>query len=448
MKIKKIIKISALCLPLLFSQNVFSSTSTTYFATQKPSISPMLKMTMPSVVSVSVEGTQEIKQKTPKELKKLYKDLPEEQVFKKPFTSIGSGVIVNSEDGIIVTNSHVVQNAEKIYVTLNNGELLEAEILGKDPQSDIAVLKVESGNLKEIEISNSNDLEVGDFVVAIGNPFGLSQTVTTGIVSALSRAGLGIDNLQNFIQTDAAINKGNSGGALVNWKGELIGINTAIVAPTGGSVGIGFAIPSNMMNNLVEQIVEHGEVKRGLLGVSGRNLNSDIAKAMNLKINKGAFVRKVSPLSAADNAGIKAGDILIQLNDSKIDSFDELRAKVGTRRSGTEIKIVAIRNNEKKIFNIKLGGIPTKEEDFEVIHSSLKGANFIEEGNNLIISDILKGSIPEIIGLKKGDIIISANKNSVSSISEFKEIFDNEKERVVVLHVSREGEEEYLILRK
>jgi serine protease DegQ len=447
MNMKKIMKISALCIPLLLSQQGIASTSTTYFANEQPSISPMLKKTMPSVVSVSVEGKQEIKQKTPPELRKMYKNLPSEQIFTKPFKSIGSGVIFNSKEGIVVTNSHVVENADKIFITLNNGDIIEAEVLGKDTHSDIAVLKVKSGKLKQIELANSNEVEVGDFVVAIGNPFGLSQTVTTGIVSAKGRAGLGVDNLENFIQTDAAINKGNSGGALVNWKGELIGINTAIVAPAGGSVGIGFAIPSNMMRNLVEQIVEHGEVKRGLLGITGVNLNSVVAKALSLNINKGAFVRDVSSLSAADKSGLEAGDVIFELNNYSIDSFDELRARVGTRRAGSTINLKVNRKNETLSFEIILGGLPDKEIEPELIHSSLKDVDIIEDEGNLVVTSVPKSSLAARIGLNDADIIIKANNIDINNLSQLKEVFDS-KERVVVLEVTRKNKSVYLIISK
>ncbi len=303
---------------------------------QLPSLAPMLEKITPAVVSIAVEGTQVSKRHIPEQFRFFFgPDFPSEQVQEQPFRGLGSGVIVDAKKGYIVTNHHVINNAEKILVQLHDGREYTAELIGSDELSDIALLKLEEAkNLTEIKLADSDNLRVGDFSVAIGNPFGLGQTVTSGIISALGRSGLNLDNFENFIQTDAAINSGNSGGALVNLNGDLIGINTAILGPNGGNVGIGFAIPSNMVRNLSEQILEFGHVKRGILGVQGGELTPELAEAFGYETNHGAFVSQVVPDSAADKAGIQAGDILISINGKKIQTFGELRAKVATLGAG------------------------------------------------------------------------------------------------------------------
>ena len=336
--LKKLILISTLGL-LSITNTTNANTLLLNVQQEKPSISPMLKQVLPTVVSVSVEGTRKYKQEIPEFIKPFLKEnspLPEEQIIEKPFKGIGSGVVIDGENGYIVTNNHVIDNAEKIFVTLDNGEKYEEKKIGTDSRSDIAVLQINVENLKAIKLGDSDDLDVGEFVVAIGNPLGFSQSVTTGIISALSRSGLGlgIDGFEDFIQTDAAINRGNSGGALINWKGELIGINTAIAGTNGGSIGIGFAIPSNMVNNLVEQIIEHGEIERGLLGILGGNITQELVEALNLNTNRGAFITQVVDKSAADKAEIMAGDVITHINGKKIRSFDELRARIGSLRAG------------------------------------------------------------------------------------------------------------------
>jgi Do/DeqQ family serine protease len=298
-----------------------------------PSLAPMLEYVTPAVVSISVIGTHKVPQQNIPEAFKFFfgnKKQNPNPAQQRPFRGLGSGVIIDSDKGYIVTNNHVIENADKIMITLKDGRQIEAKKLGSDAKSDIALLQIDAENLNEMKLADSDSLRVGDFTVAIGSPFGLGQTVTSGIISALGRSNLNIEHYEDFIQTDAAINSGNSGGALVNLRGELIGINTAILGPGGGNVGIGFAIPSNMMHNLVTQIIEFGEVHRGILGVSGRSVNSEIAKAMELKTNQGSFIEQVMPNSAADEAGIKAGDVIIAMNGKAIKSFFELRAKIGS----------------------------------------------------------------------------------------------------------------------
>ena len=276
-----------------------------------PSLAPMLEKVLPAVVSVQVEGTASPTLNMPEELKKYFGDnAPQEQA--QPFEGLGSGVIIDAAKGYVLTNNHVINQAQKISVQLNDGREFDAKLVGSDEQSDIALLQlIKPDHLTQIAIADSDKLRVGDFAVAVGNPFGLGQTATSGIVSALGRSGLNLEGLENFIQTDASINRGNSGGALLNLNGELIGINTAILAPGGGSIGIGFAIPSNMARTLAQQLMQFGEIKRGLLGIKGTEMTSDIAKAFKLDVQRGAFVSEVLPNSGSAKAGVKSGDVKI-----------------------------------------------------------------------------------------------------------------------------------------
>ncbi|MCV9274544.1 serine endoprotease DegQ, partial [Escherichia coli] len=311
-----------------------------------PSLAPMLEKVLPAVVSVRVEGTASQGQKIPEEFKKFFgDDLPDQPA--QPFEDLGSGVIINASKGYVLTNNHVINQAQKISIQLNDGREFDAKLIGSDDQSDIALLQIQNpSKLTQIAIADSDKLRVGDFAVAVGNPFGLGQTATSGIVSALGRSGLNLEGLENFIQTDASINRGNSGGALLNLNGELIGINTAILAPGGGSVGIGFAIPSNMARTLAQQLIDFGEIKRGLLGIKGTEMSADIAKAFNLDVQRGAFVSEVLPGSGSAKAGVKAGDIITSLNGKPLNSFAELRSRIATTEPGTKVKLGLLRNGK------------------------------------------------------------------------------------------------------
>ena len=318
-----------------------------------PSLAPMLEEATPAVVSIAVEGTQTSTQRVP-EMFRYFFGAPQEQVQERPFRGLGSGVIIDADKGYVVTNNHVVDNADEITVKLTDGREFKAKKLGSDEQSDIALLKIEPDDLKALPLADSDGLRVGDFVVAIGNPFGLSQTVTSGIVSALGRSGLNIGGYEDFIQTDAAINRGNSGGALVNLHGELVGINTAIFGPNGGNVGIGFAIPANMMKSLVDQIAEYGEVRRGLLGILGSDIDAGLAEAMNAEVNIGAFVSEVQPDSAAEKGGLQAGDIITAINGRQLHSFQELRAKIASMGAGAEVELTVMRKGKKMNVDVVL----------------------------------------------------------------------------------------------
>ena len=308
-----------------------------------PSLAPMLEKVLPAVVSVHVEGMQNTK------------PTPETKGGERQFEGLGSGVIIDAAKGYVLTNNHVISNATTIKVQLNDGREYVAKLIGRDEQSDIALIQLtDAKNLTAIKIADSDKLRVGDFAVAVGNPFGIGQTATSGIVSALGRSGLNLEGLENFIQTDAAINRGNSGGALINLNGELIGINTAILAPGGGNVGIGFAIPSNMAQSLSAQLIKYGEVKRGVLGIRGREMTADLAQAFKLEAQRGAFVNEVLPNSAAAKAGIKAGDVITALDGNPLSSFAELRAKIGSAAPGTVLKLGLLRNGKPLVIPVTL----------------------------------------------------------------------------------------------
>jgi serine protease DegQ len=332
----------------------------------------MLEKVLPAVVSVQVEGTAVQSQRVPEELKKYFGDeSPDQQA--QPFEGLGSGVIIDAAKGYILTNNHVISQADKISVQLNDGREFDAKLIGGDDQSDIALLQVQNpSNLTQIAIADSDKLRVGDFAVAVGNPFGLGQTATSGIVSALGRSGLNLEGLENFIQTDASINRGNSGGALLNLNGELIGINTAILAPGGGSIGIGFAIPSNMAKTLAQQLIQFGEIKRGLLGIKGMEMSADIAKAFNINVQRGAFVSEVLPNSGSAKAGIKSGDVIVSLNDKPLSSFAELRSRIATE-PGAKVKLGLIRDGKPLDVEVTLDKSTSSSASAELIAPALQG---------------------------------------------------------------------------
>ncbi|CAK4069396.1 DegQ family serine endoprotease [Vibrio sp. MarTm2] len=420
---------------------------------QLPSLAPMLEKVTPAVVSISVEGTQVSRQHIPEQFRFFFgPDFPTEQLQERPFRGLGSGVIINADKGYIVTNYHVINGAEKIRVKLHDGREYDAELVGGDQMSDVALLKLEKAkNLTEVKIADSDKLRVGDFTVAIGNPFGLGQTVTSGIVSALGRSGLNLENFENFIQTDAAINSGNSGGALVNLNGELIGINTAILGPNGGNVGIGFAIPSNMMTNLTDQILEFGEVKRGMLGVQGGEITSELAEALGYESSKGAFVSQVVADSAADKAGLEAGDVIVSINGKSITSFSELRAKVATLGAGKTIELGVIRDGKEKTFEVTLGEMQNAKAPAEKLHEGLSGAqlsntNASDAVQGVKVTAVEKGSSADAYKLEEGDIIIGVNRKRVKNLAQFRKIVEKQP-GVLALNIQRGDRTLYLVIR-
>ncbi len=455
MRIKPFLSVSMLAVAIssfvTISTPAYSAFPSEIKGQKLPSLAPMLERISPSVVSIAVEGSQISKQRIPESFRFFFgPNMPSEQVKERPFQGLGSGVIIDAKKGYVITNHHVIDSAKKIRIQLKDGREYDASLIGSDEMSDIALLKLDNAkNLTQIKFADSDKLRVGDFAIAIGNPFGLGQTVTSGIISALGRSGLNLDNLENFIQTDAAINSGNSGGALVNLNGDLIGINTAILGPNGGNVGIGFAIPVNMANNLVEQIIEYGKVKRGVLGVLGGELTTDLAKAFDYNTKHGAFVSQVIPNSSADIAGIKAGDIIVSLNGKQIETFGELRAKIATIGAGKKIKLGLIRDGKRKnvIATLKEGS--EAKTNAETLHQSLKGAqleNYKKEIEGVQVSAIEPNSQAARSGLKKGDIIIGLNRKKITSLGDLRSIFE-QKPAILAINIIRDKTNLYLVIR-
>jgi serine protease Do/serine protease DegQ len=413
-----------------------------------PSLAPMLEQVTPAVVSITVKGTQKVEKRVPDAFKFFFGNPRQQQPQQREFSGMGSGVIVDAQEGYVVTNNHVIEHADEILVTLQDGRQLKAKKIGTDASSDIALLQMEAKSLTAIKISDSDELRVGDYAVAIGSPFGLGQTVTSGIVSALGRTGLNRENFEDFIQTDAAINSGNSGGALVNLRGELIGINTAIYGPNGGNVGIGFAIPSNMMNNLISQIIEFGEIRRGVLGVIGGDVNSEIAKAMELKANQGGFIQQIVPDSAAATAGLKAGDVIIKVDGKMVKSFNEIRGKIGSIGAGKEVDITFIRDGKEKTTTAKLKKTQSGKIAAGNIHRMLEGAE-LENGSDIKgieVTKVAKGSPAEAVGLKRGDVITGVNKTRTGNLANLRSFF-KDKEGVFALNIIRDDMSLYLMIR-
>jgi len=411
-----------------------------------PTLAPLLDRVTPAVVNIAVRGHVAM-QSNP-----LFNDPFFHQFFNVPdmpvqrkFKAAGSGVIINAARGYVLTNNHVVKNADKVVVSLKDGRKFTAKVLGADAGTDIAILQISAKQLTALPLGDSDKLKVGDFVVAVGNPFALGQTVTSGIVSALGRSGLGIEGYENFIQTDASINPGNSGGALVNLRGELIGINTAIVAPSGGNVGIGFAIPINMAHSIAQQLIKTGKVQRGFLGVSIQDMTPDIAKAMGVHTRQGAIVAQVTAGSAADKAGLKAGDVVTAVNGKPVKNAAVLRNRIGLIQPGTTITLSIIRNGSPMLLTAVLTSLQTAKINAGKIDSRLAGAVFVtvKQGLPLFkhvagvgVQSVRQGSPAWQAGLRANDIITAVNRKPVHSPQELAQIAHDNQD-TLVLNIKR-----------
>ena len=331
-------------------------------------------------------------------------------------------MIVDAKQGYIITNTHVIENATEITVTLLDNRSLTAKVVGKDEGSDVAVLKVQATNLTAIPIADSDRTEVGDFVVAIGNPFGLGHTVTSGIVSALGRSGINPEGYEDFIQTDASINPGNSGGALVTLDGQLVGINTAILSRTGGNIGIGFAIPANMMKTVMNQLVKHGEVRRGVLGVNIQTLTPDIAQSMDIANTQGALVSQVVEGSAAEKAGIKAGDIITAVNGKPVKDAAALRNTIGLLSIGDRVEVALLRDGKpRRVTAVVAERDAAAEAAASDVHRGLEGADLADaQGGGVLIRAVAEGSPAAQRGLRANDIIIGVGRARVANLAEFR----------------------------
>jgi len=404
--------------------------------TPMPTLAPMIKRVSPAVVNIATRGT--IRERAPQNplledpFFRRFFDIPD-MPRERQFQSAGSGVIFDAKNGYIVTNAHVVDNATEITVTLQDGRDLAATVVGSDVPSDVAVLKVPTENLIQVALGDSTKLEVGDFVVAIGNPFGLQHTVTSGIVSGLGRSGINPEGYEDFIQTDASINPGNSGGALVNLRGELVGINSAILSRSGGNIGIGFAIPVNMARSIMDQLLKYGSVKRGLLGVSIYSLTPDTAKALNIPNTQGVLVSQVSEDSAAEKAGIKAGDVITSINGQTIRSNSELRNAVGLSRVGEKLDVALIRDRKPLHVTAVITELPTtttsstgkggKVTDPASIHPGLVGATLADAPNGgVTVRAVEPRSAADQARLRTGDRIEGVNSKIVANLNELREV--------------------------
>ncbi len=389
-----------------------------------PSLAPMLEETTPAVVNIATRGS------VPRNDSPLYDDPFFRRFFNLPerpggrqTQSLGSGVIVDAAAGLVVTNHHVIDEAREILVTLTDGREFEAELVGQDPEADVAVIRIAADDLVALSWADSDQLRVGDFVVAIGNPFGLGQTVTSGIVSALGRSGLGIEEIEDFIQTDASINPGNSGGALVNLRGELIGINTAIVGPGGGNVGIGFAIPANMARSLMSQLVNDGEVRRGKLGISIQELDDDLKNVFG--IDRGVVISGIEAGSSAEVAGLQRGDVLVSIADRKINRVSEVRNAIGLLGVGQTVFVKFYRDRKLYESSITVGEPEESAIDGFEMGSHLRGAVFANavspRGRPYVrIEEVQASTAMGDFGFLVGDIILTANSVDVKNVQELK----------------------------
>jgi serine protease Do/serine protease DegQ len=420
-----------------------------------PSLAPMLDQVIPAVVNIATQGR--VRAQNP---------LMEDPFFRRFFnmpnmpqerraTSAGSGVIVDAKQGYVLTNAHVVRNAEHIEVTLNDGRTLEAELVGMDADVDLAVLKVPADGLTQMPVADSSTLRVGDFVVAIGNPFSLGHTVTSGIVSALGRTGLRVDGYENYIQTDASINPGNSGGALVNLRGELVGINTAIIAPAGGNVGIGFAIPTEMTSNIMAQLIEHGEVRRGSLGINIQDLTAELAEAFGVdKDQRGVVITHVLEDSAAEDAGLQAGDVVVAADGRPVRRVADLRNKVGMSPVGDKVSLTVVRDGKQREITAVIRETTLTTSDGGVLSRYLQGASIrnLRQGElnhadtGVLVEDVEPGSPAARAGIRPGDVIINANRQDVADLDQLKAAIPD-KDAAILLRLNRNGGMFFVVIR-
>ncbi len=424
-----------------------------------PTIAPLIDAVDDAVVNIAVVSER------PAQMTPLFRDPffqpflpPLEQLPPQRQMSAGSGVIVDADEGYVLTNNHVVENADEIRVTLRDNRSFEAELVGRDPATDIAVLRIEADNLTEIPPGNSEDLRVGDFVVAIGNPFGLGQTVTSGIVSALGRSGINPEGYEDFIQTDASINPGNSGGALLTLDGKLIGINTAIIAPNGGgNVGIGFAVPINMAVSVMEQLVEFGEVQRGRLGVMIQDLTPDLAAALDVTAATGAVIISVEPGTPADDAGLAAGDVVVAVNGETVEGSADLRRKIGLRRPSDKVEIAYLRDGARRTAQVTLAeaGAQRPRERNPGGFDALAGVRLAPldrsqpawgKVDGVAVAQVAPGSLAARAGLEPGDVITAVNRRPVETIRDIDRAI-KDAPGAVALTIWRDGRTLLVVLR-
>ncbi len=419
-----------------------------------PTLAPLLAAVSPGVVNIAVEGTVASKP-NPLMQDPFFRQFfgngggGQDQPQTQKFQAVGSGVIIDAGNGYVLTNNHVIEHADKIVVRLKDRRELRAKLIGTDPQTDIAVLKISAERLTAVPVGQSGPLQVGDYVVALGDPFGIGQTATFGIVSALGRTGLGIEGYENFIQTDAAINPGNSGGALIGMDGKLIGINTAILTggEGGGNVGVGFAIPVDMAKQVADQLIAHGKIERGQLGVQVEDLTPDTAKVMGLQIDAGALVSRVVRGSPADKAGIKAGDVVTALNDQTLEGSADLRNRIGLIAPGSSVKLTVIRKKEQKSISVTLEKVnPEAVAAATSDHSPLEGVQLSSGKDGLSVTAIERNSRAYRQGLRRGDVIVGADQQAIHSADQLSGIIDQNEGEPLVLDIKRGDDQIVLVL--
>ena len=423
-----------------------------------PTLSPILKKVIPAVVNISTEKTVLVRRSrgfpfsNDPFFRRFFDNPPQQQdgTRERRRSGIGSGVIIDADEGYVITNNHVIDGADDIYVTLGDGRRFTAEVVGTDPETDIAVIRIDADDLVEIPVGDSERLQVGDFAVAIGNPFRLGQTVTLGIISALGRSGLGIESYEDFIQTDASINPGNSGGALINLKGELIGVNTAILGPN-ANIGIGFAIPANMAMNITGQLIDHGEVRRGRLGVIVQSLTPDLAEAFGLDRDKGAVIVEVEPDSAADKAGLQSGDVVLSVDGDPIENSADMRNYIGLLRVGSEVELGVLRDGDGLDITAVIVARKIEATEGGRIDRRLAGAKLVVQERDgprrggVLIKEVAPNSPARRNGLRSGDLILSVNRREVADIESVRRFV--KEDRPILLNLLRGKRKMFFALR-
>ena len=437
-----------------------------------PSLAPMIKRVSPAVVSIGIQGSVREQGRNPlfddPFFRRFFNVPPDSGARERPFQSAGSGVIVDGKQGYIITNAHVVENAREITVTLSDQRQFPAKVVGSDPRTDIAVIQIKSGGLAQITLGDSDRLEPGDYVAAIGNPFGLQQSVSYGIVSALGRSGMNPDGFESLIQTDASINPGNSGGALVNLRGELVGINNMILSGSGGNIGIGFAIPVNMARSVMDQLIKFGSVKRGQLGVTIAPVTPDIAEALGISTAGGALVTQVLKDSAAARAGIRAGDVVTAINGRSVKSAAEFRNAIGLLRVGDKVELALLRDGESRKLTAEVADPAAQTtsaaegNDTNVPeggqHRALEGAQLEDgqgstsggNGTGVLVRAVAAGSPAANAGLRANDLIVAANGARITNRGDLSNAWRTANNRggsTLVLQVRRAGETTIILLR-
>jgi len=421
-----------------------------------PTLAPLLRGVTPAVVNISVQVAAPAQQNPLMRdpfFRRFFDDFMN-QPRRIPQLSAGSGVVIDAERGFVITNHHVIENADEIVVTLKDRRKLPATLVGSDPGTDIALLKVEAKELTALPLGDSDALEVGDFVVAIGNPFGLGQTVTSGIVSALGRTGLNVHGYEDFIQTDASINPGNSGGALVNLKGELIGINSVIIGPAGGNVGIGFAVPSNMARSVVEQLAEYGEVRRGRVGVLIQDLTPELAEALELDTFQGAVITRVEPGSPADKAGVDAGDVVVAVDGFAVFDSADLRNRVGLVRVGQDVVLTVLREGRKRDVKVRVetltrvtygDGDDTPQLSGAVFQAMGRDHPLYNQVEGVVVADVERASRAWRNNIRPGDVIIAVNRQRVRGVEELGSAL-RETGRTIALDIIRGRTQLFIVI--